>query len=57
MFCKESNHSQILTESLFQSLTFTLAQIRTLILLTRLNSMSSVTLDQIHSQFHYPIME
>lgn len=55
MFCKESSHSQILTESLLQSLTLTPAQIRTLILLTWLNSMSNVTLDQIHSQFQYPI--
>lgn len=55
MFCKESSHSQILTESLLQSLTPTPAQIRTLILLTWLNSMSNVTLDQIHSQFQYPI--
>ena len=51
MFCKKSSHSQILTESLFQTLTLTPAQIRTLILLTWLNSMSNVTLDQIHSQF------
>lgn len=56
MFCKESSHSQILTESLFQSLTLQ-HKTRTPSLLTWLNSMSNVTLDQIQSQFQYPITE
>ena len=49
-----ARNSQILTESLFQSLTLQ-HKTRTSSLLTWLNSLSNVTLDQIQSQFQYPI--